>query len=175
MAAPKFVPTSPTELVRSYHSPPRRPDPWTADRPAEVAGRQPLADRLGVPGPDPGYALKLARSFRGTLTLRIDESEDDAIVGATAVALKRTGLIGRAPVMHDLRVGLAVWGFLGDRPDDDLVAVRRERFEGVHHAHHYEERRRIADAVPAEVLRLPHDQILRRHELDWRSCLDLTV
>lgn len=175
MAAPKFVPTSPTEVVRSYSSSPRRPAPWMADRPGEVTGRQPLGPRLGDPGPDPGYALKLARSFRGGLSLHPGESEDDAIAGGAAVAMKRAGLRGRAPVMHDLRVGLGVWGFLDERPDEELVRIRRERFEDVHSPYHYPERRRIADAVPDDVLRLPHDEILGRHATDWRSCLDLGV
>lgn len=119
--------------------------------------------------------LRLASSFRGTLTLRPGESESDAVSGAMAVALKRSGLAGRAPVMHDLRVAFGVWGFLDADPADELVELRRERFEEVHHPHHYEERRRVADAVPASVLRRPHDEILRMHESDWRSCLDLTA
>lgn len=175
MAAPKYVPTAPRDVVRSYHSPPRRPAPWRADRPGELTGRQPLADRLGVPGPDPGYVLRLVSSFRGTLTLHAGESESDAVSGAMAVALKRSGLVGRAPVMDDLRVAFGVWGFLDADPAAELVELRRERFEEVHHPYYYEERRRIADAVPAQVLLRPHDEILRMHASDWRSCLDLTV
>lgn len=175
MAAPKYVPTAPTETVRSYQSPPRRPAPWMADRPGELRGRQPSGTRLGNPGPDPGYALKLAGSFRGTLALGVDESEQDAVAGAAAVAMKRASLLGRAPVGYDLQVGFGVWGFLDDHPDDELVRIRRERFEEVHLPQHYDARRRIADAVPSEVLRLRHDKILRRHTADWRSCLDLTI
>lgn len=175
MAAPKFVPTVPNDVVRSYHSPPRRPAPWTADRPAELVGRQPLGDRLGVPGPDPGYALKLAELLRGTLTLHAGESEDDAISGGTAVAMKRAALLGRAPVIHDVRVGLGLWGFLESSPAPELVDLRTEWFEEVRHSHHFSERRRIADAAPAAILVLPHDEILRRHAEDWRSCLDLSV
>lgn len=175
MAAPKFVPTTPTGLVRSYRSSPRRPSPWMAGRPGEVSGRQPFGERLGDPGPDPGYALKLAASFRGKLTLHPDESEDDALAGGSAVAMRRAGLRGRAPVIFDLRVGLGIWGFLDDRPDDELIRVRTEWFEEVHHPHHYQARRRIADAAPGSLLVLPHEEILRRHAADWRSCLDLTV
>lgn len=175
MAAPKFVPTDPTDLVRSYQSPPRREGSWMADRPGELGGRQPEGERLGTPGPDQGYALKLAESFRGKLTLRTGEDESDAIAGGSAIAMKRSGLFGRAPVVHDLRVGLGIWGFLDSSPADELVAIRTEWFEEVHHVHHYEELRRIADAAPEDVLRLPHGEILDRHASDWRSCLDLSV
>ncbi|MBS1836631.1 MAG: hypothetical protein JST64_02925 [Actinobacteria bacterium] len=175
MAAPKYVPTSPTGIVRSYHSSPRRPTPWMAGRPGELSGRQPLGEQLGDPGPDPGYALKLAASFRGQLTLHPDESEADALSGATAIAMKRAGLRGRAPVIHDVRVGLGIWGFLDDRPADELVQLRTEWFEEVHHPHHYPQRRRIADAAPDALLVLAHEEILRRHAEDWRGCLDLSV
>lgn len=146
-----------------------------ADRPAEIDGRQPVGERLGTPGPDAGYALTLAATFEGRLTLREGEHDSDAIAGGAAIAMKRAGLFGRAPVIHDLRVGLGIWGFLSADPPSDLVALRREWFEEVHQPHHYFELRRIADAVPEDVLRLHHDEILRRSEADWRSCLDLTV
>ncbi len=175
MAAPKFVPMDPTDVVRSYESPPRRESPWLADRPGDLRGGQPEGERLGTPGPDQGYALKLAASFRGTLTVRPGEHESDAIAGGSAIAMKRSGLFGRAPVIFDVRVGLAIWGFLDDDPADDLVALRTKWFEEVHQVHHYDELRRIVDAAPDAVLMLPHDEILRRHADDWRSCLDLDV
>jgi len=175
MAVPKFVPTRPTDVVRSYSSPPWREDPWMADRPAEIDGRQPEGARLGTPSPDGGYALKLAATFHGGLILRSGEHEDDAIAGGSAIAMKRAGLFGRAPVIHDLRVGLGIWGFLSDDPPAELVDLRTEWFEEVHQAHHYFELRRIVDAAPDDVLRRPHEEILRRSAEDWRSCLDLTA
>lgn len=175
MAAPTFVPVDPTEPVRSYRSAPRRPDSWVVGRPGELEGRQPLDVGLGNPGPDPGYALTLAGRFRGKLTLLDGENESDAIAGGTAIAMKRAGLLGRAPVAHDVRVGLTVWGFLDGDPARDLVELRGDRFAEVHLVHHYELLRRIADSAPADVLRLGHDEIAERHARDWRSCLDLTV
>ena len=91
------------------------------------------------------------------------------------MAMKRAGLLGRAPVAHDLRVGLGVWGFLDDSPAAELVELRRDRFDEVHLTHHYPRLRRIADAVPEEVLLMGHTEILELHGRDWRSCLDLTV
>lgn len=175
MAAPTFVPADPADTVRWYRSAPRRPDPWVVSRPGELDGPQPVGDGLGTPGPDAGYALTLAAAFRGTLTLRPGEHESDAIAGGAAVAMKRAGLLGRAPVAHDLRVGLGVWGFLDDSPAAELVELRRDRFDEVHLTHHYPRLRRIADAVPEEVLLMGHTEILELHGRDWRSCLDLTV
>lgn len=173
MAAPEFVPTDPQQLVRSYSSPPWRPDPWFADRPAELDGRQPYGDRLGVPGPDQGYALTLAKRFEGRLHLREHENEADALAGASSIGMKRSGLFGRAPIIHDLTVGLTIWGFLDPAAPAELVEIRREWFEEIHLSVHYPERRRIADAAPASVLQRPHDAIARMYAADWRSCLDL--
>jgi hypothetical protein len=90
-----------------------------------------------------------------------------------AVALKRASLFGRAPVIHDLRVAFTLWGFLDEHADDELVALRRPRFEGVPHAHHYAELRAIADAVPESTLRLTPDQVRSEYGAGWRSLLDL--
>jgi hypothetical protein len=175
MAAPEYVPTRPGRLVRSYTSPPRRPGSWVAARPGELHGRQPGGERLGTPGPDQGYALRLAASFAGRLHLADGEHEADALAGGAAIAMKRAGLFGRAPVIHDLTVGLGIWGFLDEHPPGDLVEVRREWFEEIHLAHHYPQLRRVVDAAPDDVLRLSHREVLERHRRDWRSCLDLTV
>ena len=173
MGAPEFVPTSRADTTRSYSSPPRRAGSWNANRPGDLVGRQPEGDRLGTPGPDQGYALTLAARFEGRVKLAEGEHEADALAGAAAIAMKRSGLFGRAPVVHDLTVGLTIWGFLDPTPDPELVAVRRAWFDEVHLVHHYNELRRIADAAPEEVLRLPHGTVEERHRSDWRSCLDL--
>lgn len=157
MAAPDYVPAPVDDTARVYHSPPWRPDPW-ADRPAEIAGRQPLGSRLGTPGPDQGYALHLGERMRGRLSLTLDESEDDALAGCIAIGMRRSALFGRAPVIHDLTVALTLWGFLGDAPTD-LVAVRTRVFAAVAHTHHYMERRAIVDSVPEDVLRLSPEQV----------------
>ncbi|MGH9275769.1 MAG: hypothetical protein ACRDZU_14070 [Acidimicrobiales bacterium] len=170
MAAPDYVPLDRTQLVRSYESPPRRPQPWRADRPGDLSGFQPRGDLLGAPGPDQGYMLLLARRFRGTLTLTEGEQERDALAGACAVALKRASLFGRAPLIHDLTVALTIWGFLGEAPQE-LVAVRKPRFEEVAHPHHYAEQRHIADLVPDTVLRMTPAQVSEAHRRDWRGLL----
>ena len=153
MAAPDYVPTPTDEKARVYASPPRRPDSWRADRPAELQGRQPQGGRLGNPGPDQGYALKLADQFRGKLVLTSGEHEDDALAGCMALAMRRSALFGRAPMIHDITVALNLWGFLAE-PSSELAAARRDAFAGVASAHHYMERRALVDSVPDDVLRL---------------------
>ena len=95
--------------------------------------------------------------------------------GATAIATKRSGLFGRAPVLFDVQVGLIVWGFLDDTVDSGLAGIRPGWFDEVHLRHNYSDLRRIADSAPEDVLRLPHGEIEERHRADWRSCLDLDV
>ena len=158
MAAPDYVPEPADDQPRVYVSPPRRPDTWRADRPAEIDGLQPSGARLGVPGPDQGYALKLARQFQDRLVLVPGESADDAVAGCVAIAMRRSSIFGRAPMIHDLTVAFTLWGYLGEAPAE-LTSVRKERFAAVASVHHYEERREIVDAVPEDVLRMSHTQV----------------
>ena len=153
MAAPDYVPNDTAAADRHYVSPPRRPQPWLADRPGELTGGQPMGAGLGVPGPDQGYALRLARGFESELLLTPGEHVDDAVAGCLGVALKRAASFGRAPVAADLEVAFRVFGFLPPAPDDSLVAWRKELFAGVSHPHHYAEARRLVDLVPEAVLR----------------------
>lgn len=170
MAAPEFVPVDRTRLLRSYESPPRRPDPWLAERPGELPDGQPSGPLLGYQGPDQGFVLKLARQFAGKLSLTSGEHERDALAGACAVALRRASVFGRAPVVHDLTIALTVWGFLGDAPPD-LVAFRKPLFEEVAHPHHYTEQRRLVDLVAEDTLRMSPQQVAQAHRADWRSLL----
>lgn len=152
MAAPEYVPKPTDDDARVYTSPPWRPDSWMAERPAEVDGRQPLGPGLGNPGPDQGYALKLAAQFRGRLVLTPGEHEDDALAGCLALAMRRAASFGRAPMIHDLSVPLALFGFLSE-PPAEVAAARRELFAGVSSTHHYAERRALVDSVPEALLR----------------------
>lgn len=153
MAAPDYVPTPTTDEARVYTSPPRRPDSWRADRPAELGGPQPVGPRLGSPGPDQGYAIKLANQFRGRLVLTPGEHPDDALAGCLALAMRRSALFGRAPMIHDLTLALTLWGFLAE-PSPALAAARRPAFAGIASSHHYMERRAVVDVVPDEILRM---------------------
>ncbi len=174
MAAPEYVPVDSLARLRAYRSNPWRPEPWMADRPGEIEGEQPRGDRFGAPGPDLGFALKIASSFHGRLVLAEGEDEHDVVGGCVAVAMKRSSLFGRAPVVHDLTVAFTVWGYLDPAPASDLVDLRRRWFEGVGHAaHHYVELRAVVDAVPDRTLLLTPAQVAEAYGADWRSLLDL--
>jgi hypothetical protein len=172
VAAPEYVPLTPLKPVRGYQSPPRRPDSWRPDRPGDSDVGYDRGNLLGSQGPDQGYVYVLARRFQGQLQLADDEREEDALAGASAVALKRASLFGRAPVLVDLTVALTVWGFLGDATPD-LIAFRQPLFAEVAHPYHYGALRRVVDLVPDEALRGSPDDVAAAHQADWRSLLDL--
>jgi hypothetical protein len=171
MAAPPYVPKRAVRTLRTYTSPPRRPGSWRADRPGDLAARQPTGPGLGRPGPDQGYLLTLTDRFRGQLHLHPGEDEDDALAGATAVGLKRAAILGRAPVIHDLTVGLTVWGFLDPAADKALVDLRHPMFAGCSHPHHEAQRRAIAAAVPSSVLAQPHETIYEQYRDGWSQVI----
>jgi hypothetical protein len=172
VAAPEYVPLTPLKPVRGYESPPRRPDSWRPDRPGDSDVGYDRGNLLGSQGPDQGYIYVLARRFQGQLQLAADEREEDALAGASAVALKRASLFGRAPVLADLTVALTVWGFLGDA-SPDLIAFRQPLFAEVAHPHHYGALRRVVDMVPEDALRRSPDDVAAAHRSDWRSLLDV--
>ncbi len=172
MAAPEYVPTSPTDRPRVYESPPWRDDEWFADRPADLDGRQPIGPRLGYPGPDQGFVFVLARRFEDRLVLAEGEHSADALAGCAGVATKRASLFGRAPVVHDLTAAFTIWGYLAPA-DAELVRLRRPLFRECSHGYSYMALRRIADLVPIAVLRKPHQEIAQQVATDWRSVFNL--
>lgn len=170
MASPDFVPVNPSDRVRTYTSPPRRNDAWVAGRPGDVEGAQPSGPRLGTTGPDQGYAFTLVDLFEDRLVLGSVDHED-AVAGCVAIAMRRSALFGRGPVVHDLTVAFTVFGFLDESPDPALVSLREGLFAEVKSSHHYTERRELVDLVLEEILRLPHAKVEAQYETDWRSNL----
>jgi hypothetical protein len=171
MAAPEFVPLRAVQGEKAYESPPRRLGSWRADRPAELVGEaQPSGAALGYQGPDQGYVLLLAQSFRGKLRLAPGEHESDVIAGCIAIALRRASLFGRAPVIHDLRLAFELFGYLDEAVDDEKVAFRRPLFEGLANPHHYFEVRHIATMVPESTLRMRPEDVRAG---EWRALLGL--
>jgi len=174
MAAPKFTPVVPTDSPRYYASPMHVPASWMPDRPGDIDGFQPHGDRLGSPGPDQGYAIKIANSLRPKLHLQDGENEDDVMRGCLGVALRRASMFSRAPVVHDLTIAFTVWGFFDAEPDAELVALRMPLFEGLRHvAHHYAESRIVVDHVPDETLRMTPAQVEAAYASNWRDLLAL--
>jgi hypothetical protein len=155
MTQPTFVPIAEADQVR----PARHlhvPGPWTTSRPAELTVPSVRLGRgVGTPGPDSGFALRLAHRFEQDLRLGEGESADDVLVGVALVAAKRAALFGRAPCIHDVRHALNLWGFLDDAQAENL-ASRRASFSSL--SHDYVAQRRLVDSVPEETLRLsPED------------------
>jgi hypothetical protein len=171
VAAPKFAPVPLIGDVKSYRSPAYVPDRWEADRPGEVAGRQPAGPGLGFQGPDQGYALRLAARFRPQLVLSDAERAEDAITGCTAIGMRRASLFGRAPVIHDLRIAFTIWGFLDPAPAADLVALRVKTFEALADPHHYDAVRALVDSVPEETLRMTPAEVNEIYSVSWRHLL----
>jgi len=172
MAAPDYVPTNVSHAVRSYSSPPRRRGSWRADRPGEVRGPQPVGERLGVPGPDQGYALTLAQGLADQIVAP-GEHTSDVVAGAAAIAMKRSGILGRAPLREDVLAGLTIWGYLDTAADPELVELRTALFSEVHHAAHYPELREVVDTVPADVLAHSLAEIQDAYLFSWRQNLRL--
>ena len=174
VAAPDFVPSNPTERSRVYSSPPLRPGGWTADRPGEITGSQPTGAALGTTGPDQGYAYRLVRHLEDRLHLG-DVKREDAIAGSEALAMKRSGLMGRAPVVHDLTAAFTVFGFLDPNPAAELATWRRDAFAEIASHHHYLERRELVDRVSVDILCKPHGEIERRYRNDWNQIIDIAI
>ena len=166
MTQPSFVPITEADQVR----PALRlqvPRPWVAARPAEL--RFPVSPGgrgRGTPGPDQGYALRLARRFADRVRLGPEESEEDVIVGAALLASRRSALFGRAPTVHDVETALSLWGFLDDHPPAELLEVRRRAFSSA--ARDYHVQRALVDRVPEAVIRLPASDVSGRRD-DWAT------
>jgi hypothetical protein len=170
MTQPSFVPILEADQVR----PSRRlqvPGHWWATRPAEQAlPRRPEGKGFGAPGPDQGFALRLARHVADRLTPAPGESVEDTIVGGALLAARRAALMGRAPSVHDVESAFTLFGFLGDAPTD-LIAERIQRFRGV--AHEDEAQRRLVDSVPQHALMLRASEIADRLP-EWRELIGPT-
>ena len=172
MAAPQFIPVSPTERIKAYESNDHVPKSWQPNRPGELVGPQPSGDGLGYQGPDQGYGMKLANSFRDRLQLTEGESAADATSGCLNVGLRRASLYSRAPVIHDFTMAFTMFGFLDASAPAELVALRKKMFEGVANAaHHYAEGRAIVDSVPEGSLLQTPAALATAYNRDWHALL----
>lgn len=164
MTQPSFVPISEADQVR----PSLRledPRPWTQDRPAELRFPvRPGGRGRGAPGPDQGYALRLARRVAERLRLQAGETEEDVVVGTALLASRRAAIFGRAPTVHDIDLAVALWGFLEDDPSQRLVETRRLAFSSA--SRDYAVQRALVDRVPETVLRLTASDVTARQD-EW--------
>lgn len=170
MAAPKHTTVSPVARPRAYESPNHVPARWMTGRPGEIEGRQPQGQRLGFQGPDQGYALTLARLVEDQIRTQHGESREDAVRGTVAIALRRASRYGRAPVMHDIRFALNLWGWTLEQPPAELVVRRRQVFTGCGNVlHGYREARELADMVPESSLSMTPEQVASSMPGSWRA------
>ncbi len=168
MAQPTFVPITEADQVRTA----RRlsaPGHWVADRPADLVGpNRPTGVGYGTPGPDQGFAMRVARRFEDRLHLRDSEDQEDVLHGAAMLASKRAGLVGRAPCMYDLDAVFSLFGFLVASPPAELVDERSRLFASA--SRDYVAQRALVDAVPDATLLLPAEQLAARLG-EWRTLL----
>jgi hypothetical protein len=169
MAAPKFAPVSPIDDARSYSSPDHVPGAWTPSRPGDIRGFQPSGESLGSQGPDQGFAIKIANTFRPRLQLAAGEHADEAVRGCLGVGLRRASMFSRAPVVHDLTIAFTIFGFLDTSAPAELVALRTQLFEGVTNVYHYDEARAIVDMVPESTLRMSPQQVQAAYPGRWQE------
>jgi hypothetical protein len=106
---------------------------------------------VGTPGPDAGFALRLAHRYEDELRLSEGETAHDSLVGCALIAARRAALVGRAPCIYDVQVALALWGFLIDA-SPVLREARRAAFSSI--SHDYVSQRALVEAIPEETLRL---------------------
>lgn len=123
---------------------------------------------MGTAGPDQGYAYKLVHLFDDRLSLGAVK-HDDAVAGCVAVAMKRSALFGRAPVVHDLTAAFTIFGFLDPSPDVELERGREDLFAEVRSNHHYSERRLVVDVVDEDVLRSTPERIEQLYKENWKQ------
>ena len=159
MTQPTFVPIAEADQVR----PARHlhvPGSWMPSRPGEATNPALLRGRsIGSPGPDQGFALRLARRFEHELKLGEGETEHDALTGVALIASKRSAIFGRAPSVYDVQFALNLWGLRTDAP----LALRRRRraaFSSI--AHDYVAQRQLVDSIPEEILRLSPEEARAR-------------
>ncbi len=165
MTQPRFAPIALADEVRPGYrlGPPR---PWIANRPADFqAGPPPSGPGTGTAGPDQGFALLLAQRVADRLVLSPGERREDVLAGAVGLALRRASLFGRAPVLVDVELALAIFGYLAPAPPE-LVEFRRRRFDGV--SQDYWAQRELVHQVPEQTLRCAAGEVDPTTS-DWRA------
>ncbi len=111
--------------------PRRRPEPapalrWTASRPGDLhaPAEVPWGGGFGTPGPDTGYALKLA----GQAEFDLDAGESRPNVESMLVLIMsaRASLSGKAPSVDDLGFAMILLGLAPREEIPDAIVVRLE-------------------------------------------------
>jgi hypothetical protein len=165
MATPPFVHprhvAGTPRIVDFGGIPPARRSP-----PPPLAGRRPpRAPGFGLPCPDAGYALLLARLTEQRLVLEPAERVADATWAIATIAMCLAGLEGRAPFIGDLEIAESVLAYDGKGPPD-FSRWRAHELAGI--AQDPDLRQRLCDVTMLVELRDPHDLEAVR---TWRGAL----
>ena len=171
MPTDPFVAPDPSDRPRQQQNlppglgyPPARS--WRADRPGDVGTGPPSAGTLrGRPGPNVGYGYTLAERARDRFRLAPHEHLDDAISVVAEVGMKRAAAFGRAPVIGDIELAMALLGYDGSA-DDAFAAWRAHAVHGA--GHDYIARRAIVDSVPDALLASPTADVAH-----WRESVHI--
>lgn len=176
MPTDPYVPADPESRPRQQQNLPPgvalpAPTHWRADRPGDPEGPiEPTGELFGNPGPNVGYAYTLVQRVGDRLKCGPHEDPHDVKPVVAELAGRRAGSFGRAPVIKDIEVAMAILGYDGTAADDFVET--RSRL--VHEAgHDYRRRRVIVNSVPEELLRAVSGDA--RAEIDaWRVSLRTT-
>ena len=129
---------------------------WTPDRPGDVTGTGvPWGGAFGTPGPDAGYAIKLAAGR--DLILADHEHRTDANLAVAAVAAARASIASRGPTMIDVDAAIVILGY---DTESDFGAVRAAAIAGG--AHHPQRIRRLVAGIPMDVVEDSADGLRKR-------------
>lgn len=176
MPTDPFVPSELADRPRQQQNlppglaPPPASD-WRADRPGDLDGTTTTGLLVGRPGPNVGYAYTLAARAVGALRMSALEHDVDVVAVIAEIAGKRAASFGRAPVMGDIDVAIALLGYDG-LVDDDFVALRARLVHDA--AHDYIRRRELVDAVPDALLPMRMADLIKSVD-DWRAQLVRTA
>ncbi|MEA2023245.1 MAG: hypothetical protein U9N79_03010 [Actinomycetota bacterium] len=130
--------------------------PWTPNRPGELTGTgMPWGGAFGMPGPDAGYALKLAAPRE--LILAEHEHRADANAAVAAVAAARSSLVGRGPTRGDIDAAIVILGY---DTESEFGPIRAAAIGGS--AHHPNRIRGVIAGIPADVYDATADELRER-------------
>lgn len=139
---------------------------WTASRPGDMhtPAEVPWGGPFGTPGPDTGYALKLAAAA----DFALDDNERRHSVETLLVLIMgaRASLLGKAPSADDLGFALMLLGLdagreIPDAANTQLASARRHWAPLV--AHSGGAARALAAKLTPSLLRMSQDDL--RHRL----------
>jgi hypothetical protein len=105
------------------------------------------------------------------LRLSPHEHAEDVIAVIAEIAGKRAARFGRAPVIGDIDVAVALLGYDGGA-EEKFVELRLRLVHDA--AHDYARRRELVDAVPEELLKLRGTALAER-VAEWRAQLRLDL